>query len=73
MKVVTYPRVDTTFLPNDIYPKIFGILSKLTNYSQLTKELLGSKIKKSKRIFDDKKVTDHHAIIPTGIQSNLHQ
>ena len=71
MKVVTYPRVDTTFLPNDIYPKISGILSKLTNYSQLTKELLGSKIKKSKRVFDDKKVTDHHAIIPTGIQGNL--
>ncbi|MBT6082634.1 MAG: DNA topoisomerase 3, partial [Polaribacter sp.] len=71
MKVVTYPRVDTTFLPNDIYPKITGILSKLTNYSQLTKELLGSKIKKSKRVFDDKKVTDHHAIIPTGIQGNL--
>lgn len=72
MKVVTYPRVDTTFLPNDIYPKISGILSKLTNYSKLTKELLGSKIKKSKRVFDDKKVTDHHAIIPTGIQGNLH-
>ena len=71
MKVVTYPRVDTTFLPNDIYPKISGILSKLTNYNQLTKELLGSKIKKSKRVFDDKKVTDHHAIIPTGIQGNL--
>lgn len=72
MKVVTYPRVDTTFLPNDIYPKISGILSKLTNYSKLTKALLGSKIKKSKRVFDDKKVTDHHAIIPTGIQVNLH-
>lgn len=71
MKVVTYPRVDTTFLPNDIYPKISGILSKLTNYNQLTTELLGSKIKKSKRVFDDKKVTDHHAIIPTGIQGNL--
>ena len=71
MKVVTYPRVDTTFLPNDIYPKILGILSKLTNYNQLTKELLGSKIKKSKRVFDDKKVTDHHAIIHTGIQGNL--
>ena len=71
MKVVTYPRVDTTFLPNDVYPKIAGILSKLTNYSQLTQPLLESKIKKSKRIFDDKKVTDHHAIIPTGIQGNL--
>jgi DNA topoisomerase-3 len=71
MKVVTYPRVDTTFLPNDVYPKIAGILAKLTNYSQLTQPLLESKIKKSNRIFDDKKVTDHHAIIPTGIQGNL--
>ena len=71
MKVVTYPRVDTTFLPNDVYPKITGILSKLSNYSQLTQVLLGQKIKKSKRVFDDKKVTDHHAIIPTGIQGNL--
>ena len=71
MKVVTYPRVDTTFLPNDVYPKIAGILSKLTDYSQLTKPLLGQKIKKSIKVFDDKKVTDHHAIIPTGIQNNL--
>lgn len=71
MKVVTYPRVDTTFLPNDVYPKIAGILSKLTNFSALTKPLLGQKIKKSKKVFDDKKVTDHHAIIPTGIQNNL--
>ncbi|NVK53419.1 MAG: DNA topoisomerase 3 [Flavobacteriaceae bacterium] len=71
MKVVTYPRVDTTFLPNDIYPKVPEILSKLTNYSKLTQPLLGKKIKKSKRVFDDKKVTDHHAIIPTGIQTNL--
>ena len=71
MKVVTYPRVDTTFLPNDVYPKIAGILSKLTKYSELTQPLLGQKIKKSKRIFDDQKVTDHHAIIPTGIQGNL--
>lgn len=71
MKVVTYPRVDTTFLPNDMYPKVHGILSKLTNYSELTQPLLGQKIKKTKRVFDDKKVTDHHAIIPTGIQGNL--
>ncbi len=70
-KVVTYPRVDTTFLPNDVYPKIKGILSKLTNYSTLTKVLLDKKIKKSSRVFNDKKVTDHHAIIPTGIQSKL--
>jgi DNA topoisomerase-3 len=71
MKVVTYPRVDTTFLPNDLYPKVHGILSKLTNYNELTQPLLGKKIKKTKRVFDDKKVTDHHAIIPTGIQGNL--
>jgi len=71
MKVVTYPRVDTTFLPDDLYPKISGILSKLTNYNEVTQPLLEKKIKKSKRVFDDKKVTDHHAIIPTGIQTNL--
>lgn len=71
MKVVTYPRVDTTFLPNDVYPKVGGILSKLTNYSDLTQPLLGKKIKKTTRVFDDKKVTDHHAIIPTGIEANL--
>ena len=71
MKVVTYPRVDTTFLPNDIYPKVPGILKNLTNYSQLIQPLLGKKIKKSKKVFDDAKVTDHHAIIPTGVQTNL--
>ncbi|WP_431134248.1 DNA topoisomerase 3 [Psychroserpens mesophilus] len=70
-KVVTYPRVDTTFLPTDVYPKISGILQKLTNYSELTQPLLGKKIKKSSKVFNDKKVTDHHAIIPTGIQINL--
>jgi len=71
MKVVTYPRVDTTFLPNDVYPKVAGILSKLTNYNQLTQPLLEKKIRKTKKVFDDAKVTDHHAIIPTGIQTNL--
>ncbi|MCF6223804.1 MAG: DNA topoisomerase 3 [Flavobacteriaceae bacterium] len=70
-KVVTYPRVDTTFLPNDVYPKIKGILSKLNSYSNLTKPLLQNKIKKSSKVFNDKKVTDHHAIIPTGIQIKL--
>ncbi len=70
-KVVTYPRVDTTFLPNDVYPKVPGILQKLTNYSKLTQPLLGKPIKKSTKVFNDKKVTDHHAIIPTGIQINL--
>jgi len=70
-KVVTYPRVDTTFLPNDIYPKVHGILENLTEYATLTKPLLGKKIKKSSKVFNDKKVTDHHAIIPTGQQSYL--
>ncbi|WP_027136773.1 type IA DNA topoisomerase [Gaetbulibacter saemankumensis] len=70
-KVVTYPRVDTTFLPSDIYPKVEGILRKLTVYSNLTQPLLGKKIKKSSKVFNDKKVTDHHAIIPTGMQSGL--
>lgn len=66
MKVVTYPRVDTTFLPNDMYPKIPGILKGLTDYSIFTQSLLKSKIRKSTKVFNDKKVTDHHAIIPTG-------
>lgn len=70
-KVVTYPRVDTTFLPNDVYPKVPGILQKLTEYASLTQPLLGKPIKKSSKVFNDKKVTDHHAIIPTGIQINL--
>jgi len=70
-KAVTYPRVDTTFLPNDVYPKVAGILKNLTNYNNLTQPLLEKKIKKSSKVFNDKKVTDHHAIIPTGIQINL--
>ena len=70
-KVVTYPRVDTTFLPSDIYPKVPGILQNLTHYAALTQPLLEKKIKKSPKVFNDKKVTDHHAIIPTGVQSNL--
>ncbi|MFV0540619.1 MAG: DNA topoisomerase 3 [Aestuariibaculum sp.] len=70
-KVVTYPRVDTTFLPNDIYPKVEGILKKLSQYAKLIQPLLGKKIKKSTKVFNDKKVTDHHAIIPTGMQTHL--
>ena len=70
-KVVTYPRVDTTFLPNDVYPKVPGILKNLTKYDTLTKPLDGKKLKKTKKVFDDSKVTDHHAIIPTGQQMNL--
>ena len=70
-KVVTYPRVDTTYLPDDMYPKIGGILKGMSGYSALVQPLMGSAIRKSKRVFDDKKVTDHHAIIPTGVQLNL--
>lgn len=66
-KVTTYPRVDTTYLPDDIYPKIPEILGKMTPYASLTAPILGSKITKSKKVFDNSKVTDHHAIIPTGV------
>jgi DNA topoisomerase-3 len=70
-KLITYPRVDTTFLPSDIYPKAAGILEKLNQYGALTRPILGKKLKKSSKVFDDKKITDHHAIIPTGIQGSL--
>lgn len=70
-KVISYPRVDTTFLPNDVYPKVAGIFQKLTNYAELIQPLLTKKIKKSPKVFNDKKVTDHHAIIPTGVQNKL--
>ncbi len=66
MKVVSYPRVDTTYLPEDVYPKVPSILEGLTDYSEYTSQILKGKIKKTKKVFDDKKVTDHHAIIPTG-------
>lgn len=66
-KLVTYPRVDTTYLSEDLHPKIPGILQGMKYYSQLTAPLLEKPIPKSKTVFDDKKVTDHHAIIPTGI------
>lgn len=71
MKVVTYPRVDTTFLPNDMYPKIPGILKGLTKYASFTESILGAKIRKSAKVFNDNKVTDHHAIIPTGEEKYL--
>lgn len=66
-KLTTYPRVDTTYLSDDIYKKVPGILQKLTPYKEFIDPLLKSKIRKSKKVFDDKKVTDHHAIIPTGV------
>lgn len=66
-KFVTYPRVDTTYLSEDIYPKVPGILQKLVAYQSLVSPLLEKLIPKSKAVFDDSKVTDHHAIIPTEI------
>lgn len=66
-KVTTYPRVDTTFLSDDIYPKIPGIMEAMKPYSPLIQPLLSSKLPKSKKVFDNSKVTDHHAIIPTNI------
>jgi DNA topoisomerase-3 len=67
-KLVTYPRVDTTYLSEDLHPKIPGILSNLDEYAGLVSPLLQKPLPKSKQIFDDKKVSDHHAIIPTGIK-----
>lgn len=68
-KVTTYPRVDTTYLSDDIYPKVPGILEKLTPYAEYVKPILaGGKIPKSKKVFDNSKVTDHHAIIPTNME-----
>lgn len=65
-KVTTYPRVDTTYLSDDIYPKVPEILKQMTPYASLTSPVLSVKIPKSKKVFDNSKVTDHHAIIPTG-------
>lgn len=66
-KHVTYPRVDTTYLSENLHPKMHGILSSMRFYSELTAPLLGKPIPKSKAVFDDTKVTDHHAIIPTEV------
>lgn len=68
-KVTTYPRVDTTFLSDDIYPKVPGILDALHDYPALTSPLKNIKIPKSKKVFDNSKVTDHHAIIPTNVRA----
>ena len=65
-KVATYPRVDTTYLSDDIYPKCPGILKGLRDYETFTASLAGTALLKSKKVFDNSKVTDHHAIIPTG-------
>lgn len=74
-KVTTYPRVDTQYLSDDIYPKcpqtMNGLFKTSFNgqypYAELVKTLSGKPLKKSKRVFDTSKVTDHHAIIPTGV------
>ena len=66
-KYTTYPRVDTQYLSDDIYPKCPTILNGLKGYEQYTQPLAGTKLTKSKKVFDSSKVTDHHAIIPTGV------
>ena len=74
-RVTTYPRVDTTYLSDDIYPKVPNTLAGIKDYYPQVTPLLGLKadgkkgagsLPKSKKVFDNKKVTDHHAIIPTG-------
>ena len=74
-RVTTYPRVDTTYLPDDLYPKVPATLQGIKDYFPQTAPLLEQKadggksetsLRKSKKVFDNKKVTDHHAIIPTG-------
>ena len=69
-KLTTYPRVDTQFLSDDIYPKCAGILTSMRGYEQYIQPLAGKKLPKSKRVFDTSKVTDHHAIIPTGVPAS---
>ena len=66
-KLTTYPRVDTTFLSDDIYPKCPQTLANLRGYESFTQSLAGKPLPKSKKVFDSSKVTDHHAIIPTGV------
>lgn len=66
-KIVTYPRVDTTYLSEDLHPKVPNILRGMKYYSRFTESILAQPIEKSSTVFNDKKVTDHHAIIPTGI------
>ena len=65
-KLTTYPRVDTTYLSDDVYAKCPRILQGISPYAPLVQPLMGKKLKKSKKVFDSSKVTDHHAIIPTG-------
>ena len=65
-RLTTYPRVDTTYLSDDIYPKVPGTLNGIKDYFPSVAPLIGAKLPKSKKVFDNSKVTDHHAIIPTG-------
>lgn len=65
-KLTTYPRVDTTYLTEDVYPKCGPILNALADYQELLQNIRGKKLPKNKKVFDNSKVTDHHAIIPTG-------
>ena len=67
-RVTTYPRVDTTYLSDDIYPKVPATLAGIKDYYPSVAPLIGAKLPKSKKVFDNKKVTDHHAIIPTGMR-----
>ena len=72
-KVTTYPRVDTTYLSDDIYPKCPGILKGIrAQYNDLLEPLRANngQLLKRKKVFDSSKVTDHHAIIPTGVPAN---
>ena len=66
-KLTTYPRVDTTYLSDDVYARCPQILQGITPYAPLVQPLMGTRLKKSKKVFDSSKVTDHHAIIPTGM------
>ena len=71
-KLTTYPRVDTKYLPDDVYPKIRWIMGNLKGYEQYAEPFVhGSQIPQPRRVFDNSKVTDHHAIIPTGDHSRL--
>lgn len=70
-KLTTYPRVDTTYLPDDIYPKIPAIMQGLYLYKDYVQPLFSGPFRKSKKVFDNSKITDHHAIIPTGQPGNV--
>lgn len=66
-KLTSYPRVDTTYLSEDIYERSRDILIGLVGYRDLTTPILSTtSLRKSKKVFDNSKITDHHAIIPTG-------